>query len=187
MDLALIHNLQVKMKQNSYGFTLIELLIVIAIIGILSAVGIPMYQGYMTTARINVAQEQHIRVRDFISSSFVKCGSSSNGIFLVYRQGSNNRETTKLFDCNLSTEEFVIHFTNHFWLEGWKNSYGRIVQINPPETQDKAIWGHSARPMIGMTYLYGKDDYVRIRTNIGEGNRNNIYRGKILEDFIIKE
>ena len=40
-----------KMRQNK-GFTLIELLIVVAIIGVLAAVGIPMYNGYITESKI---------------------------------------------------------------------------------------------------------------------------------------
>ena len=40
------------LKKNESGFTLIELLIVVAIIAILSAVGIPLYQGYQANAKV---------------------------------------------------------------------------------------------------------------------------------------
>jgi len=164
------------------AFTLIELLVVVAIIGILAAVGTPIFQGFIATAKINMAKEQHIRVKNFIASSFVKCGSS-NSILLVYNKKGDQKEIA----CNVSTVDFVMYFTNHFWLQGWKNPYGKILQTSPPEVQDKAIWDHSARPIIGRTHLYGKSNYIRIRTNIGEGNNNDIYSGEIIEDILVKE
>ncbi len=42
--------------EKNRGFTLLELLVVIAIVGILAAVGIPAYSGYVSQARDKEAQ-----------------------------------------------------------------------------------------------------------------------------------
>ena len=43
-------------KKLTKGFTLVELLVVVALIGILSAIGIPAYNGYINSAKTNSAQ-----------------------------------------------------------------------------------------------------------------------------------
>ena len=91
------------------GFTLIELLIVVAIIGVLTAVGIPMYNGYIEQAKINATKENHTRIRDFIAASFAKCAGGSPYIVLL----SNSSRGSGQYRCSDSTSNFASFFANH--------------------------------------------------------------------------
>ena len=52
------------MRKLKKSFTLIELLIVVAIIGILAGVGIPMYNGYIVKSKITATNQNHKNIWD---------------------------------------------------------------------------------------------------------------------------
>ena len=107
------------LKNNQSGFTLIELLIVVAIIAILSAVGIPLYQGYQANAKIASTKENHSRIKGFVAAELTKCATgNTNNLNLKAADGS---DTTVA--CNSDAVTFTTAFINHFTGDGWKNPY----------------------------------------------------------------
>ena len=76
------------MRSNRKGFTLIELLIVVAIIGILAGVCIPMYNGYMSKAKIESTKTNHSNAKSFIAASFTKCSAGSTSLTLGTKTAS---------------------------------------------------------------------------------------------------
>ncbi len=75
------------MHQNKTGFTLIELMIVIAIIGILTAIAVPSYQAHIRSTHKADAQAAMLEISNFLnqrySDNFSYCNGGGAGCSIV--------------------------------------------------------------------------------------------------------
>jgi type IV pilus assembly protein PilA len=158
------------MRKSRKGFTLIELLVVVAIIGILAAVGIPIFQGFLATAKVNAATENHTRSKDMITAYFAKCSTGSSTIQLKV----NSTTTMTNVSCTSSMSQFATNWSRHFNNDGWQNPY------NKSSTFSKVSNGNPAQ---GAMHFYYSGNSLLIKSNVGTDAGGN----KFINSSVLKE
>ena len=80
-----------KLNGQIKAFTLIELLVVVAIIGILSSVGVVAYNGYTKSAKAKTAELNYTNINKALMFEFMKCElDSSATVFNNHKCGNSN-------------------------------------------------------------------------------------------------
>ena len=181
-------------KKIVKGFTLIELLIVVAIIGILSAIGFVAYGKYTTSAKITATKKQHQTIVNFIKSSYGICALGNNYIVMKTCQSSswsckglkvgNNTNSDEVNrPCKYgagSASNSSYHFAFHFNYSGMKNGWGlegRTGSSTGGNMKDQCCMMSSGDPPLGRTHIWSSypQPKIKVKTNIGENDGSNKY------------
>ena len=140
-------------KRN--GFTLIELLVVVAIIGILSSVGVVAYNGYTKNAKAKAAEFNYTNINKAMIFEFMKCElDSSATIFNNHKCSNSNSPTVNIISS------FI---TNNLKMT---NPYGSTLINKSPCTQGSISISSPSKGNYSVSF-YSVPKKKIITTNMG--------------------
>ena len=141
------------MKQK--GFTLLELLVVVAIIGVLSSVGVVAYNGYTKNAKAKTSELNYTNINKALMFEFMKCELDSSATVF------NNHKCANSNSPSVSTISGFI--TNNLKMS---NPYGSNLINKSPCTQGSVSISSPSKGNYSVSF-YSAPQKKIVTTNIG--------------------
>ena len=110
-------------KNKKNGFTLIELLVVVAIIGVLAAVGVVAFGGFLGNAKVNAAKSNHKAITSYLSAEFTKCSLGTTN--LTYQTAGDPTTVA----CSAGPSDHQTAIIIHLIQSSFKNPYTQAAGV----------------------------------------------------------
>jgi len=141
-----------RLNKNKKGFTLVELLIVVAILGILAAVGIVSFGGFLGSSKENATKTNHSNIVSFVTAQLTKC-SLTDTLSLV---DANGAAVSGGVACSGSASTLATAFKVHFDGSQFKNPY--------TSTNNALGTGTSCGSTLGQTDISASGSVISVYT-----------------------